>query len=162
MYCAVDKNYNMYFADNGSWRQTDKELESALYCFSEYGNINDSPITFNDIVEEFERFKEAERSGCYDKGTFTGYKDVYEFIRDSVPEMYTILLPLEESESAIENIMEVYRHSKDPERMTQEEIKTELKKAYNGTIPDWLEYGLSDFIEWIWDVDGGPWQELFP
>ena len=169
MHWATDDNGNLYFADyTDAFGKIDRQLSESLYAMSEMGCKYDKPCTFADIVQLFEDLKTEEKYGGFDDGEFTQYKTVFDFIRDSLPEVISVLVPLSESDKAIKAIEKVCKHNgwTQPNKYTVEQMADELSKEYSGSVPEWLAcggtfYGLKSVLETYWDPDIGLYQALW-
>ena len=168
MYWATDKEYNRYFVNFGTYETTNESLKKALYVLGDCGGIDDAPLTFDDLCNDFSDFICEEVNGGFDDGEFTGYKNVFDFIRDSVPDIYSILIPHEMTDDALIKIENACRKNgwKEPTAYTTNEMLHALEKEYNGLVPDWITCngyftGLKDLLDWFWDIDGGMYQSLY-
>lgn len=168
MYWATDKEYNRYFVNFGTYETTDDALKNALYVMGDSGSIDDVPLTFDDLCNHFSDLICEEVNGGFDDGEFTGYKGVFDFIRDSIPEIYSVLLPHEMTDDALKKIETVCKRNnwKQPYNYTNNEMIRELEKEYNGCVSDWITCngyftGLEDLLDCFWDVDMGMYQSLY-
>lgn len=166
MYFATDKDGNRYYADY-TGNHTNEELKAALYCDSECGSVNDEPQTFEDIKQLFKDLKKEERNGGFDKGEFTNYKSVYDFIRDSF-EIITVLVPLKDSDLVMDTMTTICKRKgwKDKDDFSPCQMREELTKELILFVPKflWNDYNCSTLTEMIEDYfnpDYGRSQELY-
>lgn len=166
MYCATNKDGELLYADYTGYH-TNEELEKAFYCFSEYGSIDDEALTIEDVKAHLEDLKTEERNGGFDKGEFTHYMNVYDFIREEF-EIITILVPVEDSIKIMELITVICKRNgwKTEYDFTDFEMRDELIKEFGKNAPKWLIndeicHTLTEMIEDYFNPDYGRYQELY-
>lgn len=163
MYWAVNKNGKVMFPDF-SGNYTDKELQRRFYTLED--DINEQAKTIKDVKQLFEDLKTEEANGGFEVGEYTQYKTVYDFIRSEL-ECVTPLVPVSESEKALNKLMKVFKlHGIDEPQDEKSNVIEWLRTEYSGQLPNWLEcsgryYGLNELLEYFWDTDIGFYQSLY-